>query len=63
MEEEDIGGDGEERQMGPEVFYVAEGEIDCPCGQHIVVTRNGSEYPQGSPIDWDEPEVKGGERV
>ena len=51
---------GEERQMGPEEFFVLEGDKDCDCGQQMIVTGTGWSYPAtGEMEDWTTDDCEG----
>lgn len=43
---------GQEREMGPEVFYFGQLDVHCPlCRTSIEITHESSEYPIGMPND------------
>lgn len=54
----------DERQMGAEVAYLKQGNIECSCGCEISITYEGYSYPEGSPVDgWELQEITGGKLV
>lgn len=53
----------EERQMGAEIFYSGEVELNCPkCGNLIEVSYEESEYPVGVP-NYNETNAKGADVI
>lgn len=54
--------DSDERQMGTEITYEGNVEIECNCGQNIEVNHLFWEYPEGVE-NHKETEVSGGSVV
>ncbi|QFZ84562.1 hypothetical protein GFK26_18205 [Variovorax paradoxus] len=56
-------GDGDEREMGPELTYFGFVDVSCPqCRHTMTVDYTATEYPVGSPAD-SETRVDGGELI
>jgi len=53
----------DEREMGPEYYYSGSADLICDCGNHIEVTIDGSEYPEGAGIENLEISISGGKQV
>lgn len=61
LDVDQVGSD--ERQMGQEVFYGGDVELNCPkCGNSIIISYEASEYPIGAP-NYSETCAKGAQIV
>lgn len=59
----EVSGCDDDRPMGPETFYTGYAERKCNCGNHIEITVEASEYPEGAGIEIFSSEIKGGKII